>query len=308
MTAPNEISEIVVQFRARLAANRHLAALLSRSVRDCRVKRILALLEEIAPHGEVIPPSAQEILKICDDDPVRYRGFHPRLAFLKENLSKATDFLAELSKRMLLYLKHIEVQGSSLSPSIRRLAQSAITEQKEMAVKLCQSACGAINIALSKPPGPAPMPYDDHRSEPTALSKSSRRLRGGKPSSIGHDYDSRWDPDYKMPGSQHGKFLTFAGPFFASHKDEAGNFDHFCLSANHGAHIESWKFKYEVVTTNFTDTGRLRTRNDEDMDRLRARQKVICSTKTMIPLLTLLRILESCCQRTLAKYTIPIPS
>lgn len=97
---------------AGLAANRQLAALLSSSIRDSRVqKRVLALLEEIAPHGEVIPPSAQEILKICDDDPVLYRGFHPRLAFLKENLQGATELLVESSKRMLLYLEHIEVKG-----------------------------------------------------------------------------------------------------------------------------------------------------------------------------------------------------
>nr|AVP71782.1 MAT1-1-2 [Juglanconis oblonga] len=267
-----DVSEVIVQLRARLASNRQLATLLSRSIRDPRVKRIIELLENIPPHGELIPSRAEEILQICADDPLRYRGFHPRLALLEEELSKATDFLVESSKRIILYLNHIKATGNELPESICQLTQSTLTEQKNMAVQLYQSAHSTITDALSKPPGPAPMPYDGQQDTTAAQPESTRGLVDGEPCPIGKDYDARWDPDYRMPGTQHGKFLRFPGPYFAPY-NTSSVFDQFFLSETVADLIDNCNRKFEDCLANFKDTKRIRTRGDAAV--LQALQKEV---------------------------------
>lgn len=249
------ISDLVGQFRARVLANQHLIEMLSKSSNDPRVKRIVALLKQITPYEEMIPPPAEEILKICEDDPARYRGLHLRLEVLKEQLLDAAGSLTELSKRILLYLEHIQVKPApftTLPMSFRDLVKSAVTEQKEMATQICQKAYTAIEMGRTKPPGPAPMPYED-QNQP----REFRKLVNGEPAPIGQDYDPRWDPDVRMPGTLHGKFLRFPGPYFARYHASKGFFDVFELSGCLGQLIENVERHYETTHDNFASTGRL---------------------------------------------------
>lgn len=272
-----EVSVIVLQFRARLAGTQHLVSLLS-TTRDCRVRRIIELLSDIPHHGEVIPPCAEEILQISADEPLRYKGFHPRLLLLKEELLKATDFLVESSKRILLYLDHISITGSKLPEATRMLTQSTVREQMEMATTLCRKARSAISSALAKPPGPAPMPYEDHEEITTAQPNSARGIYDGEPLPTGEDYDARWDPDFRMPGSQHGKFLTFPGPFFTPDTTPA-IFDHFFLSETVADLLDNFNRKYSDCVENFKTTGRTQSEEDTAMEEA---LKEVCYTTTFL--------------------------
>ncbi|KAJ4386217.1 hypothetical protein N0V93_009110 [Gnomoniopsis smithogilvyi] len=261
-----EITEIILQFRARLAGTQSLASLLS-ITKDCRVTRVIALLSEIPYHGQVLPPCAEEVLQICADDPMRYKGFHPRLLLLDEELSKATDFLVESSKRILLYLEHIKATGSKLPEAIRMLTQSTVREQMGLATDLCQKARSAMTEALTKPPGPAPMPFDDLESMITVQPSSARGLFDGEPLPTGENYDARWDPDFKMPGSQHGKFLKFPGPYFAPDTSEA-IFDHFLLSETAADLLDNFNRKFSNCVANFEAPRR--AQDEEDVAMLEA--------------------------------------
>lgn len=272
-----EVSEIVLQFRARLAGTQHLVRLLS-TTRDCRVRRIIELLNDVSRYGELVPPCAEEIIQICTDDPMRYRGLHPRLLLLKDELSTATDFIIESSRRILLYLEHISITGSKLPEATRMLTQSTVREQMEMVTSLHQKAHSATTSALVKPPGPAPMPYDDHE-EITTAQPSMRGLINGKPAPIGEDYDARYDPDVKMPGTLHGKFLTLPGPFFAPETTKAA-FDHFCVSETIADLLDNFSRKYSDCADNFKDTRR--AQSDEDTAMLEALEEVCHTTALFI--------------------------
>lgn len=270
------LGEPMMRFRARVAATPQLIALLSSDIKDYRVKRIIGLLEQMAPHCESISLSAAEIISICEADSVRFRGFHPRLTLLKEELSTARDVLVELSQRALLYLNHIKTVRYSSPPSTHRLAQSTITEIKAMGLKLSQTAREAIDISLTRPPGPAPMPYDDNQTITTVQLEWARGLCEGELSSVGHDYDARWDPDVKMPGTQHGKFLRFPGPFFAPFKNTNGsNFYEFSLPETSGHHIDLLILKYNNIETNFKRTNRFHPRRgNKESEKFKAHQAV----------------------------------
>lgn len=268
-----EASDVFLQFRARLASTQHLVSLLS-VIGDRRVKRVIELLNEISYHGEVIPPCFREILRICSDDPLRYRGFHLRLNHLDEQVSKATDVLVESSKRIILYLDHIKANDSKLPVSTRLLTHSAVHEQMELARSLRQKAHLATSAALAKPPGPAPMPYDNPRDEAITKPNLERKLVEGKPYPIGKDYDARWDPDFKMPGSQHGKFFKFPGPFFSPDTTHA-IFDHFLLSETVADLLENFNRKFSDCLANFKNTNRFQA--EEDVAMLEGLGEVNCS-------------------------------
>lgn len=306
-----DMGETIMRFRARLAANRQLIGLLSRDIRDSRVKRIIGLLEQMTPYCELIPPSAAEIISICKADPVRYRGSHPRLTLLKEELSTATDILLETSQRALLYLDHIKTVGSTLPPSAQQLAQSTITEIKVMGLQLSQIAREAIHTSLTKAPGPAPMPYDNPNMT-TAHPKSTRGLSEGEISPVGHDYDARWDPDAKMPGTPHGKFLRFPGPFFAPFQNKNGsNFYEFSIPETTGHNIDLLILKYDNMESNFKRTKRMHPRRgNKTSEELKARQVVsFDSTDTpFLPLLIIIRTLGFPLRNHLVSVMIPIPS
>lgn len=198
-----DISEVCLQLRARFQSNQFLIELLSK-INDRRVKRIVQLLNQM-PKSE-IPEYAQEIVQICADLPGK-TGFHPRLHFLSAELNKAVDFLREHLKRVGLYLDHIAANGNVVPDATSQLvrvcmsssclffsqltsAQSAAKEQMDLSTVLCREARSAYTDATCYPPGPEAL---------------ERGLVNGVPEPIGEDYDPRWDPVVRMPGSQHGE-------------------------------------------------------------------------------------------------------
>lgn len=267
-----DISETALHFRARISCTPHLVSLLS-VTRDCRVSRVIELLNRISPHGEVITPCAEQILQICTDDPLRCKGFHPRLLSLEHELSKATDILVESSKRILMYLDHIKATGSKLPDTIRMLTESTVREQMQLATRLYHRARSANTAALAKPPGPAPMPYDNHEDSSTAQQNPARGLLDGKPFHADEDYDIRWDPDFRMPGSPHGKFFKFPGPYFVPDTTRA-IFDHFFLSETTADLIDNFNRRFADCLANLKDTGRIEP--DEDIEMHEAFVEVSC--------------------------------
>lgn len=265
METSSDLSEVIVQFRARLATNTQLISLLSTSARDVRIKRSIDLIEDITLYGGRVSTSAQEILKVCENDSVRHRGLHQPLSLLKSNLSEATDHIMESVKRILLYLEHFKVLDSKapLPQSTYELTQSTITQQQQLAAQICSTACSNIASSSIKPPGPVPMPYQD--SVVTELvSSRDHGLFLLEPRAIGDAYDARWDPNHKVPGTQHGKFLRFPGPFYGPPQEIQGSFDQFCLPEATGILIDSTTEDYEDVKANFESTERLQTRDNED--------------------------------------------
>lgn len=309
MRKSEEMEAVAIQFRARIAANRQLTDLLSKNTRDSRVKRIIGLFEEVTPHCKAIPFPATEILKICEQDPVRYRGFHPRLMLLQEELSEAEDFLLELSKRIFLYLEHLKSVGSKLAPGLRQLAESTITELKTVGLELSQAARAALRDTLLKAPGPSLMPYGDDEDTSAKQLKQNRGLREGELPSVGQDYDSRWDPDVKFPGTMFGKFLRFPGPYFAPL--QLGRFHEFSLPSAIGDHIDIWQLKYDTLQSNLKKTHRLRIRKPKNCtEDFKTRQKVShrILSSSCGSLLNFPRTLESLSPSCLVKTTILILS
>nr|AAK83345.1 mating type protein MAT1-1-2 [Cryphonectria parasitica] len=271
-------SKLSDAFRVRLAGNQHLISLLSQSIEDPRVKRVTEFIEQLTLRGEVITSSTEETSQILHEDPVRWRGFHQRLAVLREKLTEATDYMLELSNRVNLFLEHTRIYdqlGSYpglLHETTRELVQSAIAHQKSAAVDLRRSVFSALSSSFIKPPGPAPMSRYKYHHVNTSKQLVSRdhRLIDGKPSPVGDQYDFRWDPDYKTPGSQHTKFMTFPGPFFGPIQESEGTFDQFCIPETTGKLIDHLTLQYEAVTTNFDITSRLprtdRVPDDNDVE------------------------------------------
>lgn len=253
---------VAIQFRARIAANRQLTDLLSKNIRDSRVKRIIGLFEEIIPHCDAISFPAITILKICEQDAARYRGFNHQLELLQEELDRAEDFLLEISKRIFLYLEQLKSAGSKLVPSIRQLAESTITELRAMGLELSKTARAALHNTLLKAPGPSPMPYGDDEDSTAKQLKQNRGLQEGQLPSTRPDYDARWDPDVKFPGTMFGKFLRFPGPYFAP--GPLGRFLEFALPTVIGDHIDIWQLKYDTLQRNFKRTQRLRIRKPKN--------------------------------------------
>lgn len=98
-------------------------------------------------------------------------------------------------------------------------------EQADLTKKICLEARSAYTEITCSAPGPTPMPDDETTTE---RKDYSRQLRDGVPTPIGKDYDSRWDPAARMPGSAHGKFFKFPGNYFVPDTN-AANFDQFLL-------------------------------------------------------------------------------
>lgn len=144
----------------------------------------------------------------------------------------------------------------------------------DLSTKICQKARSVYADAICYPPGPGPR-LDGKPS--TAQSESTRELRDGEPQPTGKDYDPRWDPFARMPGSQHGKnnptsavrvsltftgkFFKFPGPFFAPDATRT-NFDQFLLSETHSKLIDNSNRRIANVRANLEKTGRIETTAD----------------------------------------------
>lgn len=286
MDNSTEVSHTIESFRVRVSSNRQLVLILSENIKDLRVKRIASLLEEITPHSEAICISTQQVYEICQNAHILHRGFHPQLSFLKEEMVTASSYLAEVLKRILLYLEHMQIIGSKLPGNIMHLTKSAITEQKQLADQLRLQAFQAIKTAVSRTPGPGVMPHKNCHNAAAEEKKDLRPLFNNQPLPMGDEYDARWDPDFKVPGSQYSKFLRFSGPFFASNEVGDAIFDDFRLPETVGSLIDSWTSKYDGVKSNFKETHRLPRRvTSRAKNALIARQKVSYLVKKLCFLL-----------------------
>ncbi|CAN8100103.1 unnamed protein product [Discula destructiva] len=234
-------SDSEIQLRAKLAGNSHLVELLLKHApEDRRVKRMVELLTEVSHRGLAMSSCVQEIMQICAENPKRRFGFHPRLRLLIEDMSKSCDFLLEFSNRVMMYLDHLGATGSLMPESVRLLVKSALHEQMDLSTTFCREARSAYANATCSAPGPAPMPDE---STTNRRLDAVRGLFNGEPKPIGKDYDSRWDPDYRVPGSPHCKFFKFPGNYFAPDTNPA-KFDHFLLSQTTAALIEDTNRKF----------------------------------------------------------------
>lgn len=216
------------------------------------------LLAAVAEDGEKIICAAQKIIEMSTGKP--YTGFNPVLSYYETSMTDAADTMMESSKRIFLYLEHVSCQGS-LARSTRHLIESATSTQQDLMQQIYAKARDNLSTLRVKPPGPAPLPYADQdylrKLEPASF--RDHRLLDGTPCSVGEHYDTRWDPDFRTPGSQHVKFLTFPGQFFEADADSEDIFDKFHLPAVLGDLYDKVVFEYDCVEQNFKTTGRLQT-------------------------------------------------
>ncbi|PSS03264.1 hypothetical protein BD289DRAFT_498202 [Coniella lustricola] len=233
MSQADDILDITTQLRVYIAGSRRLITLLKSSDSDNRIKRIMSLLKGVTVDGENLICAAQNIVEITAG--LRYSGFNPVLIYHELAMTDAADNIMEGSTRILLYLQHISFQRPTavLSQSTGNLLKSSITTQRDFAQKIYFKARSSLVTSTVKPPGPAPLPYEDqqYRDKLEPASTRDHRLLNGKPCSVGKQYDHRWDPDFRTPGNAHVKFLTFPGPFFRAGYNSGDIFDKFHLPA-----------------------------------------------------------------------------
>lgn len=86
----------------------------------------------------------------------------------------------------------------------------------------------------------------------------------------------RYNPDFKVPGSQHCKFLRFPGPYFAPSHDPQDPYDRFFLPEATTLILFYYVRMYDQVEENLINTGRLSLPKDgEEAAELLLRKKVV---------------------------------
>lgn len=281
MGESNPLNELIGQLRCKTNRNEQETVILAQNVTDQRIKRVIELLTEVAPAAETICVMLEQILQFCQNAPSTHRGCNPHLILLRQELTDAANYHSELLKRAHLYLQHMEVMGSSFSANILQPIDSAIVEQQQLADHLRFEGYQLLSTAVSRGPGPHNTISSAHTSAACLREQKMRPLFDNKPLPIDDEYDARWDPYCRVPGSQHGKFLRFPGRFFSPEEEES-ICDNFNLPESAGLIIDAWLRKYEAINTNFKETRRLPRRTKQsDIDALVFRQRVSRILKTL---------------------------
>lgn len=278
MDEPTPLTELVEQLRSKTAGNERVITILVQDATDFRVKRIIELLNEVALAAEAICATIEQIPQVSQYSSTVHRGFNPHLLLLHQELTDAANHHSELSKRILLYLQHLVIQAPHFSRDILHPIISVIAEQQHLADDLRFEGSQLLSTTISRPPGPSSSTSNAPQS--TALSQDGqvRPLFDNKPLPVDDQYDARWDPDCKVPGSQYSKFLRFPGSFFNPEDEDESTCDNFQLPESAGLIIDSWLSKYEAVKTNFKETQRLPRRTKQSVvDEFICNQKVIVS-------------------------------
>lgn len=311
MCESGSLTELIGELRSKATEHEKKIAILSQDVIDLRIKRTIELLDKAAPAAEAICALLEEILQHCQDAPAFYRGYNLHLLLLHQDLTEAANYHSELSKRAHLYFQHMLNMGSSFSKDILRPIASAIAEQQQLADYLRFEGHQLLSTAVSRPPWPNPTIFNTKISTAGSQERQMRPLFENKPLPVDDQYDARWDPSCRVPGSQYVKFLRYPGPFFFPEKDEENSCDNFCLPESAGLIIDAWLSKYEAVKTNFQDTHRIPRRMEQTaIDSFTSHQKVslLCETFSPSSLTSLLRGLAFLWQRHLGYLMILTPS
>lgn len=275
MGESTSLTELIGELRSKMTENEQKKAILGQDVIDLRIKRTIELLDEAAPAAEAICTLLEEILQHCQDAPAFHRGYNPHLLLLHQDLTEAANYHSELSKRTHLYFQHMLNMGSSFPEDILRPIASAIAEQQQLADYLRFEGYRLLSTAVSRPPWPNPTISNTKISTTGSQERQMRPLFENKPLPIDDQYDARWDPCCRVPGSQYGKFLRFPGPFFSPEEDEESICDNFCLPESAGLIIDAWLSKYEAVKANFQETRRIPRRMKQSaIDAFTSHQKV----------------------------------
>lgn len=256
-STPIQLTEIIDKLRIRATGNDKWVNILVQNDTDLRARRIMQLLGEATPKAEAVCALIEQILQICENSQVFHRGYDPYLLSLRQEITEAANYHTEILRRTRLYLQLMAKKESSFSEDILCSMDSAVAEQQELANHLRFESYRLLGTAVSRPPGPAITAFNAQRDTTDLPEVQMRPLFDNKPLPIEDEYDSRWDPDFRVPGSQYGKFLRFHGPFFAPDEEGASTCDNFNLPESAGLIIDACISKYEAVKNNFEETGRL---------------------------------------------------
>ncbi|KUI72759.1 hypothetical protein VM1G_08161 [Cytospora mali] len=273
------------KLRVRMAGNTFFINLIGETgTKDVRIKRIASLLEGVNKYVTEFCNICDDAFEICDKDPRRYRGPHYQLAALKAGMDRAADYAYEYSKRILLYLELLRTTGSTMEDGAKRTLQTSIETQKKLIYEARWSVIKQMNLDVRPPPGPGSLPYG-HPEGANPEDQDFRPLRNWKPvpqqevsMTTGQlrPVNWRYDPGFKVPGSQHCKFLRLPGPYFAPRHDPRDPHDLFFLPEVTTMILFYFVRKYDQVTQNFLATGRLpQPRDDEEAAELVLRKKVV---------------------------------
>ncbi|ROW07185.1 hypothetical protein VPNG_07387 [Cytospora leucostoma] len=278
--------ENLAMLRVRIVGNKYFVDLIAESgTKDARIKRVAQLLQKVSRHETDFCNFCDEAFEICAKDPRLYRGPHFQLSQLKDSMDRAGDFMYEYSKRILLYLELLRTTGSTMDDSARITIQTSITTQKELLYAARWSVIKEMALDVRPPPGPASLPYGHPEGVANPEEQDVLPFLDGKPvpqlelsmtTDRSRPINWRYDPGFKVPGSQHCKFLRFPGPYFAPVHDPQDPHDRFFLPEATTQILYYFVRKYDQVLQNFTTTGRLpQPRNDKEATKLLEQQKKV---------------------------------
>nr|AQT26493.1 MAT1-1-2 [Valsa mali] len=260
------------KLRVRMAGNTFFINLIGETgTKDVRIKRIASLLEGVNKYVTEFCNICDDAFEICDKDPRRYRGPHYQLAALKAGMDRAADYAYEYSKRILLYLELLRTTGSTMEDGAKRTLQTSIETQKKLIYEARWSVIKQMNLDVRPPPGPGSLPYG-HPEGANPEDQDFRPLLNGKPVPLLDTnlatgeltpVDWRYDPGFKVPGSQHCKFLRLPGPYFAPQYNPRDPYDRFFLPQVTKRILSYYANQYDTIKQYLEATGRIPITGDE---------------------------------------------